>query len=302
MKTIINTIFGNVQYWKDKKLLLQAIHPDHFNNKRVIIQLLGISSGNVSPENQAKKDMWNYQVREHNLGDDILELTNPKILEDFEFAKRAIEKYNRTYIFIGKKLKASRELALTAAMYEKGLDESKYHAPILEHMTESFRLDHEISLMATTRNIENLRFATNLKRNKYFIIDLMNLLFETSLKQKVLRYIDRSLLSDKRFVSKLGCFDNLCENFHSDVEYVSNAVRYDINILKKTQMFDQTILKAALNTKSKDIDRQDILAEVFRYIERFNDDYDELDSKIKDKKILKNLFWEFGETVSEEFI
>ena len=109
-------------------------------------------------------------------------------------------------------------------------------------------------------------------------------------------------MSDKRFVSKLGCFDNLCENFHSDVEYVSNAVRYDINILKKTQMFDQAILKAALKTTSKDIDRQEILAEVFRYIERFNDDFDELETNIKDKKILKELFWEFGETISEEFI
>ena len=302
MKTIINTIFGNVQYWKDKNLLLQAIHPDHFNNKRVVIQLLGISSGNVSPENQAKKDMWNYQIQENNLGDDILKMTNSKLLEDFEFAKRAIEKYNRSYIFIGKNLKGSRELALVAATKEVGLGESKYYPPILEHMPESFRLDHEISLLATTRNIENLRYATNLKRNKYFIIDLMNLLYETSLKQKVLRYIDKSLLSDKRFVSKLGCFDNLCENFHSDVEYVSNAVRYDINILKKTQMFDQKILKSALNTKSKDIDRESILAEVFRYIERFNDDFDELDSKIKDKKILKNLFWEFGETISDEFI
>mgnify|MGYP003958660713 CR=1 FL=1 len=130
----------------------------------------------------------------------------------------------------------------------------------------------------------------------------MNLLFETPLKQKVLKYIDRSLLSDKRFVSKLGCFDNLCENFHSDVEYVSNAVKYDINILKKTKMFDQAILKAALNTKSKDISREEILAEVFRYIERFNDDFDELDGKVKDKRILKELFWEFGETVSQEFI
>lgn len=302
MKTVIGTIFNNVKYWQNKNLLIQAIHPDHFSNKNVMLQLLGITSGNVSEENQAKRDMWNHQITQNNMGDDILKMIDKRLLKDFDFAKHAIEKYNRAYIFIDNSLQASRDLALTAAMKEKGFDEDKYNTPILEHMPETFRLDHEISLVATTRNIENLKYATNLKRNKYFIIDLMNLLFETHLKQKVLRYIDRDLLRDKRFVSKLGCFDNLCENFHSDVEYVSSAVKHDIAILKKTEMFDQAILKAALQTKSDKMDRELVLAEVFRYIEKFNDSYEELDSKIEDKKILQKLFWEFGETISDEFI
>ena len=302
MKTTIDNIFKNVKYWQDKKLLLQAINPDYYNNKNMVLQLLGITSGNVSPENQAKRDMWNYQIIHYNMGDDILKNTNPKILEDFEFAKSAILKYNRTYIYISNSLKASRDLALTAAIKEQGFDESKVFPPILKHMPEIFKLDHEISLTATTRNIENLPFAINLRRNKYFIIDLMNLIYETSIKQKVLQYIDRDLLKDKRFVSKLGCFDNLCENFHGDVEYVSSAVRHDIKILKKTELFNQKILKSALKFKSDDYSREEILAEIFRYIEKFNDNYKELDSKIKDKKLLHNLFWEYGEIVSSEFI
>jgi len=163
-------------------------------------------------------------------------------------------------------------------------------------------MDHEVALMATTRNIENLRFAKNLRRNKYFIIDIMNITFNHDMKQKILRYIDRDLLHDKRFVSKLGCFDNLCEKFHGDMEYIVNAVRYDINILKKTDLFDEKIIKAALRS-DKYKDTPDLaLCDIFRYIEKFNHDYDELKSKIKDKKLLHRLFWEFGETLSDELI
>ncbi len=302
MREIISNIFKNVQYWQNKTLLLQAINPEYFSNKNIVLHLLGITSGMVSSENQAKRDMWNYQIRDNNLGDDILKLTDKKILKDIVFARDAIHKYNRTYIYLDNSLKASRDLAMIAAKSEQGFDNKNSISPILEHMPESFRLDHEIALLATTRNIENLQYAPNLKRNKYFIIDLMNLLYETHLKQKVLRYIDKSLLRDKRFVSKLGCFDNLCENFHSDVVYVSSAVKHDIAILKKTEMFDQTILKSALSTKTKNVSREYILAETFRYIEKFNDDYEDLDSKINDKKLLKELFWEFGENISNEFI
>jgi len=63
------------------------------------LQLLGITSNNVSAENEAKKDMWNYQVIANKMGDNILKNTHADILDDEEFARMAISKYNRTYIF-----------------------------------------------------------------------------------------------------------------------------------------------------------------------------------------------------------
>ena len=275
MKNIIDSIFKNVKYWQDKKLLLQAIDSDYYNNKNIIIRLLGITSQSISTINEAKKDMWNHQLNSNNMGDDILKNVNPEILNDIEFARGAIAKYNRTYLYLNKSLQASHELAKLAAFKEDSNENQLYNEPILKYMPEIFQKDHEIALMATTRNVDNLQYAINLKRNKYFIIDLMNFIFDYDIKQKVLRYIDKSLLSDKRFVSKLGCFDNLCEKFHGDKQYVASAVRHDMKILKKTNIFDQSIIKSALKNTDKRITKEETLAEIFRYIEKFNDDYDE---------------------------
>jgi len=299
LKNIVNRIFSNVQYWQDKQLLLRAIPAEYYSNKRVMLQLLGITSDNVTGENDAKKDMWNHQIVNYHMGDDILQNIHLDILDDQEFAKMAISKYNRTYIYLSKRLKASKELALHAALNETGFNEEKYCTPILKYMPEIFQLDNEVSVAATTRNIENLPFAQNLKRNKYFIIDIMNLIYEDNIKKKILQYIDPDLLQDKRFMSKLGCFDNLCENCHGDTEYVMHAVEHDIDILKKTDIFDEAILLAALN--NTDYSKEIVLAKVFRYIERFNSDYTELDENINDKAIMQRLLWELGETVADEF-
>ncbi|MEA3513143.1 MAG: hypothetical protein U9R37_06035, partial [Campylobacterota bacterium] len=264
MKDIIEQIFKNVKYWQNKKLLLQAIDPSYFTNKNIIIQLLGITSDFVSDYNQAKRDMWNHQIQKYNLGDDILKNVHPNLLKDFEFAKMAIAKYNRTYLFISKELQASRQLAIDTVSKEKEYNkDNNTNPPILQYMPDSFKIDHEIALMATTRNILNLEFATNLKRNKYFIIDIMNLLYDFELKQHILKLIDQNLLSDKRFVSRLGCFDNLCEKFHNDTEYVANAVRHDISILKKTKLFNESILKASLKSKDYYNDKEQALAIIF---------------------------------------
>ena len=302
MKDIIDKIFSGVAYWQDKKLLLQAINPEYYNNKQVILRLLGVSQAMVSSLNEAKRGMWNHHIYNNNMGDDILQNVSKHILQDRDFAQQAITKYNRTYLYVDRSLKASKELALLAASKETHFINSRLREPILQYMPEQFQLDSEIAVMATTRNIDNLQYAKNLRRNKYFIIDIMNLTDDDKIKRKVLEYIDKDLLQDKRFVSQMGCFDNMCENFHSDIEYVSNAVLYDISILKKTQLFDESILRSALRSKAYKEDRETVLADIFRYIEKFNHDYSELDKKIKNKKILQRLFWEFGETVSGEFI
>ncbi len=302
MTEIIDRIFDSVKYWQNKKLLLQAIPFEYYSNKNIMIRLLGVTSQSISPKNEAKKDMWNHHIN-NGMGDDILNNIDKKLLSDFEFARDAIAKYNRTYIYLDKSLQASRELALLAASKEENLDDpAKYKPPILQHMPEVYQLDHEIALMSTTRNIENLRYAQNLRRNKYFIIDIMNYTFDHDMKQKILQYIDRDLLNDKRFVSKLGCFDNLCQQFHGDLEYITNAVRYDISILQKTDLFDESIIKAALKNENYASAKEFVLKDIFNYIERFNQDFDEFNQKIKDKKIIARLFWEFGETISEEFI
>jgi len=299
---IIDNIFDNVKYWQEKKLLLQAIPYEYYSNKRIMIRLLGVTVHSISSKNEAKKDMWNHHIR-NGMGDEILNNIDKKLLNDFEFARDAIAKYNRTYIYLDKNLQASRELALLAASKEENLDDpSKFKPAILQHMPEIYQLDHEIALMATTRNIENLRFAQNLRRNKYFIIDIMNYTFDYEMKQKILKYIDRDLLSDKRFVSKLGCFDNLCEKFHGDLEYITNAVQYDITILQKTDLFDETIIKAAFKNEKYYSQKEFVLRDIFNYIERFNQDFEEFNDKIKDKRIIHKLFWEFGETISVEFI
>jgi len=299
---IIDGIFNSVKYWKNKNLLLSAINPDYYNNKNIIIRLLGVTSQSISPVNEAKREMWNHMLVNENLGDDILKQVDKRILDDIEFVKAATSKYNRTYVYASHRLKASRELAVMAAMAEKEDDGINFKNPILKYMPEIFRTDNEIAVMATTRNINNLQFATNLRRNKYFIMDMMNIIDDHNMKQKILRYIDPDLLNDKKFISRLGCFDNMCEKFRGDVEFVASAVRHDLSILKKTEIFDEAILKGALKNDDIYTEQEFVLSSIFRYIEKFNHSFDELDSKIKDKRILNKLFWSMGETIAEEFI
>ena len=302
MTNIIDGIFNNVKYWQNKNLLLNAINPDYYTNRNIIIRLLGVTSQSISPVNEAKRGMWNHMLVNENLGDDILKNVDKKLLDDMEFVKVAISKYNRTYIYASHRLKASRELAVVAAMSEKEDDGINFKNPILKYMPEIFKLDNEISVMATTRNINNLQFATNLRRNKYFIMDMMNLIDDHNMKQKILRLIDQDLLNDKNFISRLGCFDNMSEDFQSDPSFVASAVRHDLSILKKIDIFDEKIIKSALKNNDIYTSKETVLSEVFRYIERFNSGYEELDSKIKDKRILTKLFWDMGETIAEEFI
>lgn len=301
MKETIDSIFNSVQYWLEKNQLLAAIAPQHYNNKNIVLRILNVNAESVSSKNEAKRTMWNHHIHYNNMGDDILKATKQEFFEDKEFCKRAIEKYNRSYIFVSKGLKLSHDLALTAAMREE-YDEKKSNAPILQFMPDKFKEDHEIALTATTRNIENLKYAQNLKKNKYFIIDFMNFNDDDTIKQKILKYMDQDLLEDKKFISKLGCYDNLCDNFQGDLEFVSNAVLYDISILKKTKIFDESIIKAALKNEQFELSREYVLADIFRYIEKFNSDFKEFNSKIKDKALVSELFWQMGELIGEEFI
>jgi predicted XRE-type DNA-binding protein len=299
---IVDGIFNNVKYWQNKNLLLQAINPDYYRNKNIMIRLLGVTSQSISPSNEAKKNMWNHMLINENLGDNILKLIDKNILDDIEFVKAAICKYNRVYVYASHRLKASRELALLAAMAEKDNDGINFKNPILKYMPDTFKKDNEIAVMATTRNINNLEYASNLRKNKYFIMDIMNIIDDHNMKQKILKYIDPDLLNDKKFVSRLGCFDNMCEKYRGDTEFVASAVRHDISILKKTEIFDESIIKGALKNNDIYTSRETAISAIFRYIERFNHGYDELDSKIKNKNILHNLFWIMGETITDEFI
>jgi hypothetical protein len=130
----------------------------------------------------------------------------------------------------------------------------------------------------------------------------MNLLDDSSIKGKILQYVDKTLLSDKKFVARLGCYDNLCQQFTGDIEYVANAAQYDISILRKTDLFDEMIIRYALKNNQANYSRGYILAEIFRYIEKFNHNYYELSDNIKNQKTLNSFFWEMGEMLSEEFI
>jgi len=227
LTNIVDGIFNNVKYWQNKNLLLSAINPDYYYNKNVILRLLGVTAQSISSINEAKRSMWNHMLVNENLGDDILKNVDKKILDDLEFVKAATSKYNRTYVYASHRLKASRELATIASMAEKEDDGINFKNPILKYMPEIFKTDNEIAVMATTRNINNLQYATNLRKNKYFIIDMMNIIDDNNMKQKILRYVDPDLLNDKKFVSRLGCFDNMCEKFRGDVELVAAAVRHD---------------------------------------------------------------------------
>jgi len=297
LKQIIDGIFDNVKYWQNKNLLLQAIHPEYYRNKNIIVRLLGVTSQSISASNEAKKDMWNHMLFNENLGDN-----DKSILDDIEFAKAACGKYNRTYVYLSHRLKASKEIATIAVMAEKDDGSSNFKNPILKYMPSLFKKDTEIAVMATTRNINNLQYAELLRKNKYFIIDMMNIIDDHNMKQKILKYIDPDLLNDKRFISKLGCFDNMCEKYRGDTEFVAAAVRHDLSILKKTEIFDESIIKSALKNDDIYTSRETVVSDIFRYIDKFNTGYDELDTKIKDKRILQNLFWMMGETLADEFI
>ncbi len=302
MNSVIDEIFSNIDYWQDKNLLLNAIPYSCYQDKNTILKLLKVSSVHISEKNEAKKDMWNYQIIYNNMGDDILSNVSYEILADFNFTKTAISKYHRTYIFLNRTLRASEELAKLTVLNEQESTQDKYFPPILQHMPESFQKNPEIALVATTRNIENLRYAIDLRTNKYFIIDIMNSLSDNKIKQKILRFIDQDLLKDKIFIAKLGCFDNLCQNFHNDINYLVNAVSHDINILKKIKVFNEEILTAAINGDDFIQNRTKTIALIFRYIEKFNEDFSELNKNIKDKTLINKLFWLFGETISNELI
>jgi hypothetical protein len=300
MKSTVDNIFSLVNYWQEKRLLLSAINPDFYHNKYVIIALLGITPQTVSSSNFAKKDMWNHQLKKYNMGDDILKNTSKTILADIDFATKAIVKYNRTYLYLSDELKANRNLAVLAAKFET--DAYSQNEPILKFMCEAFQNDIEISALATMRNIDNLQYSQNLQNNRYFLVDMINLIYEKEIRYKVLRYMNPELLKDKRFVSKLGCFDGLCENFKGDSSFVAFSVENDIGILKKTEIFDEKIVKAIFNSKDYQKDKAKAIVMLFRYIEKFNYDYEELESKITDKKLLHRLFWELAQVASDEFV
>jgi len=302
VENAINRLLDKVEYWQKKPLMLQAIEPSFYNNKNLVLQLLQITSGGISSTNSAKIDMWNHKIIEENMGDDILQNVSPEILSDKDFIKRALPKYNRTYLFIDKKLQSSFEIARDTALNERPNKGYESNLPILAYMPKMFQEDSEISIIATTRNIDNLQYTTNLKKNKYFLIDIMNMVDDDNIKHKVLKYMDQDLLNDKKFISKLGCFDNMCSNFKNDIEYVSNAVLHDISILKKTEMFDESILVSAMQNDEFYSNTAQTLSIIFSYIEKFNEDYNELNSKIEDKTILHQLFWNMGETIKEEWI
>jgi len=300
MKNTIDNIFGRVSYWQEKRLLLGAIDSSYYKNKHMILALLHIAPQVVSSQNLAKKDMWNHQIKRHNMGDDILQNVDKSILADYHFASNALVKYNRTYLYLSNELKANRNLAVIAAKYET--DIFPQNQPILKYMPENFQNDIEISTLATMRNIDNLQYSKNLQNNKYFLIDMINLIYEDEIKYKVLRYMNPELLKDRKFVSKLGCFDGLCENFKGDSTFVAYSVENDIRILKKTEIFDEKIVQAIFNSKDYEKDKTRAVVMLFRYIEKFNHDYEELETKIQDKKLLHRLFWELAQVASDEFI
>jgi len=301
MKESIKIIFDNVKYWKDKTLLLRAINQSAYNNKNLILLLLNIPPNILSKEYEAKRELWNHTIISEKLGDDILNNVSSEILNDIDFAKKAILKYNRTYIYLSKNLQDRHEIASMCVSNEISSN-NEYHAPILMYMPKKFQNNLDIALIASSRNIHNIQYSSILCSNKYFIIDIMNSLSSNEDKRKVLSYIDKSFLDDKIFVSKLGCFDNLCDRFQGDILYVSNAVIYDISILNKTELFHESILHSVINSQYYKDNLDYSLAIIFSYIKRFNDNYKELDDKIENKTILNKILWDMGEVLSNEFI
>jgi len=300
VKDTIENIFNKVSYWQEKNTILCEIKPDLYYNKNAVLSMLHISPQLVSSHNQAKRDMWNHQIHNYNMGDDILKNTSKEILDDFNFAKSAIIKYNRTFIYLSSRLKASKELAKLAAQHENNT--LNQNDPILKYMPQSHKEDSEIAIMATTRNIENLQYAPLLQTNKYFILDMIKLLFEDEIRHKVLKYMDPDLLNDKRFVSRLGCFDGLCERFKGDIDFVSYSVLHDIAILDKTELFDEKIVAAVFNSKDYENNSAYALTKLFEYIEHFNESYEELEHKISNKQLLHRIFWELAKLATSEFV
>jgi hypothetical protein len=301
MKNIIKSIFDDVKYWQDKTMLLQAIKHSHYTNKDLMIHLLKIPSFLVEKQDEAKMEMWNHMIVSQKLGDDLLHNIDENILDDIEFAKKAIYKYNRTYIYLTTRLQEDYDIATMTASNEM-YSTNKYNAPILMYMPDNFQNDLDLSLIASSRNIYNIQYAPMLQINTNFIIDIMNTLSSHEEKQKVLSFIDQDLLSDKIFVSKLGCFDNLCDKFQGDIIYVSNAVIHDINILKKTELFHESILKSVLYSEYYKQNKDIAITIIFDYIQRFNNNHKELNGKIKDKNILNKLLWDSGDILLDEFI
>ena len=298
MKKEIKLIFDNVKYFKEKKYLLKAIPSEYYLRGNISIQLLYISSNNVSVDDEAKRQMWNHMIVEEKMGDDILNKMDNNILNDIDFAKKAISRYNRTYIYLSEQLQNNYDIA-TLTVTNEIIDTKKYIAPILMYMPDEFQNDIDISLIASSRNIHNIQYAPKLQKNKYFIIDIMNTITSIEDKRKVLSYIDQSFLEDKIFVSKLGCFDNLCDKFQGDVVYVSHAVQHDIDILKKTKLFDESIIKSIIQSDYYHEHHNDAISKLFIYIKQFNDSFDEFDSKIKDKTIINKLMWDMGELITD---
>ena len=298
MKKTIQKIFDNVHYWQEKNQLLKAIPSYYYDNEEVVINLLNIRAGLLSKDYDAKRDMWNHMITSQKLGDDILNLTSSEVLSSLKFAKDAILKYNRTYIYLNEKLQNHKYIVKSTVQNEPTPEVEKYQAPILMYMPEVFQNDIDISLSACSKNFHNIKYAPKLQRNKYFIIDIMNKTKSTKDKKTILSYIDQTLLEDKAFVGKLGCFDNVCDKFKGDLVYVSNAAKYDINILKKTELFDEEILEAVIYSDYYHENIDESIEIVFNYIKRFNNNVEELNDKIEDKTLLNKLLWDMGEILS----
>jgi hypothetical protein len=302
MDDTIDKILNSIEYWQDRNLLLSRIHNEYYMNKHLIVQLLNITSADISHKNEAKKEMWNYQISYHRMGDSILKNVHSDILKDFEFAKLAISKYNRAYKYLDRSLQTSYKLALLATRMEVQSTKDRFSPPILQYMPDVFKSDSEIALMATTKNIENLAHAPNLKKNRRFIIDTMNRVCDYKIRKKILKYIDKDLLNDKSFVAQLGCFNNLCEEFNNDIEYLLNAIKHDITILEKIKIFDEEIIQSIINSKAYDKNKEQAIGVLFIYIKRFFTSFEEFNENINDKSIIHKLFWDFGEITSSKLI
>jgi len=298
MKTTIQKIFDNVHYWQEKDMLLKAIPSYYYENEEVVLNLLNIRPGLLSKDYNAKVDMWNHMIVSQKLGDDILNNTTSEVLASLEFAKQAILKYNRTYIYLSVELQNHKYIVNSTVQNEPNPEPEQYIAPILMYMPEVFQNDIDVSFTACTNNFHNIKYSPKFQKNKYFIIDIMNDTQSTKDKKTILSYIDQDLLEDKAFVGKLGCFDNVCDKFKGDLIYVSNAAIYDINILKKTDLFDEAILQSVIYSDYYHENIDESIEIVFNYIKRFNNNIEELDSKIEDKSILNKLLWDMGEILS----
>lgn len=300
-KEIIDNIFNKVSYWNEKKLLLEAIPLEYYNNKEIVLRLLKLPYGSVSPQNEAKREMWNHQVETELMGDDIIQKIDKRLLKDIDFVKLLIKKYNRSYIFLEDRIKDNKMIALLSSQYEiRRTDNLNSNIkPILAYMSKENRDSLEIAGTAIMKNIRNIKYSKFLQDNKYFVADLFNKIDHHDTKSFLINNINKNLLIDKKFVARLGCFDNLCKTFKGDLEYLSEAVVYDLNILKKVEHFDEKIVKNAM--LNKNVSHEDKIITIFKYIERFNDDEYDLISKIKDKELLNKLLWEMGTILSYDY-